>query len=171
MKPFDHGRRALSCAPATYADRRKLTRAPIRGLHGLLSFIALAALSMAAIPQPAAAATKPTAELTASPAVVKSGSSSKLTWSSTDPTSCKASDGWSGTLATSGSKSTGDLTAARTYEITCTGAGGSTTESTTIYLLSEVPEITFTAHPTTVKTRRLQDAQVVVQERGQLPCP
>ncbi len=66
----------------------------------------------------------PTASLTVAPTALLSGSSSTITWSSTNATSCTASGGWSGTKATSGSQSTGPLTATTTYSLSCTGTGG-----------------------------------------------
>ena len=66
----------------------------------------------------------PTASLTVAPTTLLSGSSSTISWSSTNATSCTASGGWSGTKATSGSQSTGPLTATTAYSLTCTGIGG-----------------------------------------------
>jgi hypothetical protein len=63
------------------------------------------------------------------------GAKSTLTWSSTNATSCSASGGWSGTLATSGSSSTAALTAATTYTLTCTGTGGSASENVTVAVI------------------------------------
>jgi hypothetical protein len=55
-----------------------------------------------------------------------------LTWVSTNATACTASGGWTGSLATSGTKSTGALSASTTYTLSCTGAGGSATQSATV---------------------------------------
>ena len=66
----------------------------------------------------------PTATLVANPTVVASGGTSTLTWSSTNATSCTASGGWSGAKATSGTQSTGALTATTSYSLSCSGAGG-----------------------------------------------
>jgi hypothetical protein len=66
----------------------------------------------------------PTVTLTSSASAVNSGESVTLTWSSTDATSCSATGGWSGTLATSGSQKTSALTANSTFFLTCTGDGG-----------------------------------------------
>jgi hypothetical protein len=66
----------------------------------------------------------PTATLTANPTLVASGGASTLTWSSTNATACAASGGWSGVLPTSGSRSTGAITATTSYSLTCSGAGG-----------------------------------------------
>jgi hypothetical protein len=80
---------------------------------------------------PAAAATLsvtvpalPAATLTANPSMVAPGGASTLTWSSTNATACAASGGWSGSLPTSGSRSTGALTANTSYSLTCTAGGG-----------------------------------------------
>ena len=65
----------------------------------------------------------PTATISANPSSITSGNSSTLTWSSTNATSCTASNGWSGSKATSGTQSVAP-TVTTTYSITCTGAGG-----------------------------------------------
>ena len=58
------------------------------------------------------------------------------TWSSTNATSCAASGGWSGAKSTSGSASTGVLTAATSYTLTCTGSGGSKSETASVTVTS-----------------------------------
>jgi hypothetical protein len=74
----------------------------------------------------------PTATLTANPTTVNSGSSSTLTWSSTNATSCSATAPTGFTVSgTSGTKSVAP-TGTTTYTISCTGAGGSTTASATV---------------------------------------
>ena len=52
-----------------------------------------------------------------------------LTWTSKYATSCIASGSWSGTKNISGSESTAKLTAPQAYTITCTGSGGTATDS------------------------------------------
>jgi hypothetical protein len=74
----------------------------------------------------------PTVSLSASPGTISAGSSSTLSWSSTNATGCSASGAWSGSEPTSGSASTGALNATSTYGLTCTGAGGSASASTTV---------------------------------------
>src|SRR5271157_169345 len=74
----------------------------------------------------------PTVSLSANPTSVASGGSATLTWSSTNATSCTASNGWSGAEATSGTQSLNNLTATTTYTLTCTGAGGSANQSVTV---------------------------------------
>ncbi|TSC78826.1 MAG: OmpA-OmpF porin, OOP family [Parcubacteria group bacterium Gr01-1014_29] len=73
----------------------------------------------------------PTVLLSRSPSTISQGNSSTLSWSSTNTTSCTASGGWSGPKATSGSLVvTPSLTTV--YTISCTGAGGNLSRSTTI---------------------------------------
>ena len=80
----------------------------------------------------------PTVTIAASPSSIISASSSTLSWSSTNATSCTASGAWSGAKATSGSESTGILTANATYTLTCTGAGSSASQSATVTVTSAI---------------------------------
>jgi trimeric autotransporter adhesin len=77
-------------------------------------------------------AKEPTVTLSASPTSVSAGGSSTLTWVSTNATACTASGGWSGSLAISGSRSTGALSASTTYTLSCSGAGGVSAQSATV---------------------------------------
>ncbi len=64
---------------------------------------------------------------TASPNPVNYNSSSTLTWSSTNATSCAGTNGdasWPGVKATSSSQVTGLLTSSTTYNLSCTGLDG-----------------------------------------------
>ena len=74
----------------------------------------------------------PTVNLSANPAFIASGAASTLTWSSNNASYCVAYGAWSGTKATSGSQSTGNLTNSQTYTLTCTNAGGPTSPSVTV---------------------------------------
>jgi len=78
----------------------------------------------------------PTITLNSSADTVISGQQATLTWTTTDASSCVASGGWSGALATSGSQMTGALTATTTFTLTCAGPGGSAAESTQIAVTS-----------------------------------
>ncbi|MHB8710434.1 MAG: fibronectin type III domain-containing protein [Minisyncoccota bacterium] len=78
----------------------------------------------------------PTITMSASPTSVTSGSSTTLTWFSTNATSCTASGGWTGTKATSGSQSLTNLTTTATYTLACTGAGGTATAGATVTVTS-----------------------------------
>jgi len=76
----------------------------------------------------------PTVTLTANPAEVTSGSTSNLTWTSTDATSCVASGQWTGSKAVAGSQSVGPLTVESTFTLNCSGPGGSRAASVTVAL-------------------------------------
>lgn len=56
--------------------------------------------------------------------VAASGDTSTLTWSSSFATSCTATGAWSGTQPTSGTFTTPGITVDTTFNLTCTGAGG-----------------------------------------------
>ncbi|MDD5230883.1 MAG: hypothetical protein PHC43_06095, partial [Candidatus Marinimicrobia bacterium] len=69
------------------------------------------------------------------PISIASGSSVDLSWTSSNlgaNPSCTASNAWSGAKATSGSESTGALTSAKTYTLTCSGSNGSASDSVKI---------------------------------------
>lgn len=95
---------------------------------------------------------KPTVNFSANPTTIDAGSSSTLTWSTTNATLCMASTGWSGAKSISGSTSVSP-TQTTTYKLTCTGAGGSTSKEVTItvtYIEPEDPTVDLTASPTTI---------------------
>lgn len=96
------------------------------------------------------ASAAPTVSLSASPSTVASGAASTLSWSSTNATACVASGGWSGSEPTSGSHSTGTLSANESYTLTCTGSGGSASQSATVTVTSAAPTVTLSANPSTV---------------------
>src|SRR5688572_21362897 len=93
-------------------------------------------------------AVAPTITLSANPTQVANGGNTTLTWSTTAATACTAAQGWSGTKATSGSEQVGPLTADTSFQLTCTGSGGSTTQSVTVTLIGP-PTVTLSADPTT----------------------
>jgi polygalacturonase/regulation of enolase protein 1 (concanavalin A-like superfamily) len=74
----------------------------------------------------------PTVSLTVNPANVPSGGTTQLTWTSTNVTSCTASGGWSGSRATSGSEMSSALSSTTTFTLTCTGPGGTASDSKTV---------------------------------------
>lgn len=75
-------------------------------------------------PPPPPPPAPPVVNLNASPGTVTPGAASTLAWSSTNATDCAAGGSWSGTKATSGSESTGPLTASSTFSLTCNGPAG-----------------------------------------------
>ncbi len=76
-------------------------------------------------------ANEPTCTLTANPSTISSGASSTLNWSTTNTTSFKI-DNVRKTPVASGSMSTGNLTANKTYTGTATGPKGSATCTATV---------------------------------------
>ncbi len=78
----------------------------------------------------------PTVTLQASPTSVASGENTMLTWSSTDASSCTARGRWSGNKGTSGSEASPALTSDSTFELDCTGAGGSGTATAQVSIQS-----------------------------------
>ncbi len=107
-----------------------------------------------ATPPPPPPLAVPTALLTASPASLVAGSAAMLTWSSTNATACAASGGWSGTLATAGTHSTGPVAATTHFSLTCSGAGGTSPAAvatvTVLPTTPPAPTAELTANPTTV---------------------
>jgi hypothetical protein len=76
-----------------------------------------------------------TVNLLASPNPVEYNRTTSLAWSSANATSCTASGDWSGTKATSGNYTTGNLTSNKTYTLTCTNpdtTSGSATASVSV---------------------------------------
>jgi hypothetical protein len=90
-------------------------------------------------PTPAPTPTPVSVTLTATPSTVVSGGTVVLTWQSTDATSCSAAGAWSGAEPTSGSQTTGALTATSTYTLSCSGAAGTTLQSTTVAVTAATP--------------------------------
>jgi hypothetical protein len=92
----------------------------------------------------------PTAQLAAAPPAVPAGGASTLSWTSANAQSCAASGAWSGTLPTSGTQSTGALTAATSYSLVCTGPGGSSAPAVAAVGIIAAPTVTLAAAPTVV---------------------
>ncbi len=98
------------------------------------------------------APTVPTVTLSANPTSVTVGSSTNLTWTSTDATSCTASGGWSGSRTTGSSEVSSALTANTTFNLSCTGAGGTANASVSVTATVPLPAISLTATPATIAT-------------------
>jgi hypothetical protein len=93
----------------------------------------------------------PTISFSANPTSVVSGNGSTLNWSTTNASACTSSGSWTGSRATAGNFSTGNLTASQTYTLTCTGPGGSANQSVTVTVTPPpAPTVTLTANPTSV---------------------
>ena len=74
----------------------------------------------------------PTVSVSATPASVNQAQASTITWTSTNATSCNVTGAWTGSVATSGSESTGALNATSTYDLSCSGPGGSASQNVTV---------------------------------------
>ena len=77
----------------------------------------------------------PTVQLLASPATINSGESVTLSWSSSDATACIASGDWNGAKATDGSELVDPLYANATFELSCSGDGGTALSSTDVSVI------------------------------------
>jgi hypothetical protein len=81
----------------------------------------------------------PTLTFTSSPASVPNGGSSTLTWSTTNVTTCTASNAWSGARMINSSEVTGGLFSTKTYTLSCTGPGGSIIRNVTVNVSAPPP--------------------------------
>ena len=97
-----------------------------------------------------AAPSAPWVSLTTSSSSLPYDGSATLNWNSGNSSGCTASGDWSGSLATAGSQTTGALTADSTFNITCSGAGGSANDSVSITVAAPVPTLSFSASPSSV---------------------
>src|SRR5205823_4877073 len=79
----------------------------------------------------------------ANPTTIDYDSTSTLTWSSTDATTCTASGGWSGTKPTSGSEDVGPLSTTTTFTLNCTGPGGTGGNGATVTVGPPTVEVAF----------------------------
>ena len=121
----------------------------ITSLGALAAVSVLSACGGGSSSAPAApAAPLPTTTLGTSSQTINAGGSTTLTWSSTNATSCTASGGWSATLAASGSRSTGALTANTTFSLTCTGTGGTSAPATAT--VNIVPSARLSVYPSVI---------------------
>lgn len=96
----------------------------------------------------------PTVLLTVDDDSIVSGESALLSWSSTNASSCLASEGWSGTTGTSGTQSVSPTTTT-TYTLACSGLGGQATSSVTVSVAPvppppPTPTVTIAALPTDI---------------------
>lgn len=70
------------------------------------------------------------------PITVSQGSTLSLSWTSTNATSCTASGLWTGTKVINGSLSVPSVTSSGTYTLTCSGAGGNSSDSVSVTVTS-----------------------------------
>ncbi len=95
----------------------------------------------------------PTITFSASDGIVDSGDSVTLTWSTTNTTSCSATNDWSGALPLSGEQLVGPLEKDSEFGIACTGPGGDVSSSLTVVVVPDVvPTLTLTADRDVINT-------------------
>jgi PKD repeat protein len=94
----------------------------------------------------------PTVALTANPGSITVGQSATLTWTSTNATSCSASNGWSGTEALTGTQAvTPAATGTTLYTLTCSGGGGSASASAPLVVsAAPAPTVRLSASSTSI---------------------
>ena len=89
----------------------------------------------------------------ASPSVIDQGQTATLSWDGSDATGCTASGAWIDARSVSGSE-TVSPNVTSTYTLTCTGDGGTASESVTITVntppAAVAPTVTLSATPSTV---------------------
>jgi hypothetical protein len=91
----------------------------------------------------------PTVTLAVSPSPIDLGQTATLTWSSTNATSCTASNAWSGSKSLNGTTNVSPVAGGSyIYTLTCTGAGGSASTSAT--LVVNAPAVSISVTPSTV---------------------
>ena len=93
----------------------------------------------------------PSVDLTADNTFLTAGDSTTLRWTTSgNPTSCVASNGWSGSKNVSGgSQSTGTLTSTRTFRIDCSNSAGSDFDTVTVTVgnQTQLPSVDISASP------------------------
>lgn len=85
-------------------------------------------------PEPTA---PPTLALSVADYTLASGGSTTLSWTTTDADSCSASGGWSGSKAASGSESTGAINTDTAFTLSCSGPGGSVSDSVGVSIAAQ----------------------------------
>ena len=117
-----------------------------------LTAILMSALSVfgaAAIAQ-----TPLSAVISANPQTVVTGGAAKLTWASSGAGGCVASGAWSGKVPTSGSRTTGPLSANSTFNLLCGRGGLVVRTATTVAVLNAAPPaaptLSFSGNPAIV---------------------
>ena len=93
----------------------------------------------------------PVVTLSASPTSINPGESSTLSWSTTNATTCNASGGWSGSVATAGVQPVGPINQTTEYFLTCTGPGGDAANNVIVTVIGLAPPtVSLRATPSTV---------------------
>ena len=93
----------------------------------------------------------PAVNLSVSPSTIDEGQSTRLSWTSSNASSCTASGAWRGGRSTSGAI-TVSPTSTTGYTLTCSGAGGSASDSVTVTVNPVVPApaVNLSVSPSTI---------------------
>lgn len=83
----------------------------------------------------------PTVFFTQNPSVIRNGGNSQLSWSTNNANTCYASGGWSGTKNIAGTETVSPVLST-SYTITCSGFGGSVSDSRTVTVQSVLGQST-----------------------------
>lgn len=90
----------------------------------------------------------PTVSMTADANPITSGTGTTIRWTTTNAASCTGSGAWgNNTRATSGSFGTGNLSANQTYNLSCTGPGGTAAATPVTVTVTATPPPNDTANP------------------------
>jgi hypothetical protein len=114
--------------------------------------VAQVSVTYTAVPPNSGNAATPSVTLTSSASTDSAGESITLDWSAKNASACSASggmpgDGWTGTLADSGSMAVTEANAGSvTYSITCTGAPPAAIASTTVVVVKSQPATSSSSH-------------------------
>lgn len=82
----------------------------------------------------------PTLSLSAGITAAEYRGTTKLTWSSTNASSCTAAGNWIGARAVTGEETTAELIDSSTFTLSCSGEGGSATQSVTVSVAALPPD-------------------------------
>lgn len=91
----------------------------------------------------------PEVALSAQPSTIVAGASAKLTWNTTNATSCAASGGWTGDQSISGTANV-QPSITTSYTLLCSGEGGNASATATIIVTAAAPTLTLTAEPSAI---------------------
>jgi hypothetical protein len=92
----------------------------------------------------------PTLSLSATPSNVAYNAPTNLTWTTTNATSCTASGGWTGNKSPQGSQLSTLLKEDTTFNLSCTGLGGTVDKFVKVTVNAQAPTVNLSASPISV---------------------
>lgn len=100
-------------------------------------------------------ANSPVISFTVSRPEINSTQTSQLSWTVTNATSCTGSNAWTGSQPLTGSKSVSYNEGSQTFELSCSGSGGTSTK--TVVVKGNTPSLSFAGEWYPVATQSLKD--------------